>query len=388
VTVSTDAMNCRVCGEKIDHPALDLPAPALTGSNEQVAMRTRAYVCDACGHVQSPDLPDIEEFYDKRYKCALASEEYDQLCEIRDGVPLYRTDAQATLALAMTTPPRGANVLDYGAGKAATLRKIWAQRPDISPHVFDVSEDYHSSWNAWLPSEAIATYELPKSWYGRFDVIMAHCVLEHVQEPVATLRALARLLAPGGRLYLLVPDWTANIGDLLVAEHTNHFTTPSLRRAAQEAGLHVDAIDAAGLPSTVAVVCHADPTAHEPIARSEIERTVAHARSVASSLQQACHRIDGVIAASGDRPAAIFGAGFYGAFLAARMAERAPAACFIDNNHHLWGSSIFGVPVVPPDKLPQGTDLVFVGVNPARARAIAATVPSLQRPGLDLIYMD
>lgn len=42
----------------------------------------------------------------------------------------------------------------------------------------------------------------------RFNLIIVSHVLEHLADPVAVLRALERRLAPGGRLYICVPDVT------------------------------------------------------------------------------------------------------------------------------------------------------------------------------------
>jgi SAM-dependent methyltransferase len=379
--------SCRVCGTAIDQPSLDLPGPALTSTYEQLPVRTQVYVCGSCGHVQSPEIPDAAAFYDTRLKCALDSEDFDQIVEIRDGVPRYRTDVQADVALKLVDVPKGARVLDFGAAKAATLRKIWARRPDISPHVFDVSEDYRSSWNGWLPSEAIATYDVPRSWRGRFDVITAHYVFEHLGDPVGTLRVISELLAPGGRFYFSVPDWAANIGDLLVAEHTNHFTEVSIRRAVHEAGLTVDVFDSALLPYGFSVVCRASKGGDRP-ARNGIEASVDHARQIASGLQRAVTRVDTEILSRSKRHSAVFGAGFYGALLLTRMPDRAGVACCIDNNPHLWGKTLFGVPVTSPEKLPSSTETVYVGLNPARARDIVKSVKALQRPELDLVFLE
>jgi SAM-dependent methyltransferase len=38
-----------------------------------------------------------------------------------------------------------------------------------------------------------------------FDVVLAHHVLEHVDDPLTTLQSLRPLLAPGGRLLIFVP---------------------------------------------------------------------------------------------------------------------------------------------------------------------------------------
>jgi SAM-dependent methyltransferase len=383
-----DPNSCRVCGSALGDPALDLAAPALTTANATIDAPTRVYVCDVCAHVQSPEPPDLAAYYDTNYKISLDSEEHDQLYEMRDGAPVYRTDRQAEVVLQTADLRQGARVLDYGAAKAQTLQKILARRPDLSPHVFDVSDDYRPFWATWLTAESTASYSVPEPWRGRFDLVTSHYVLEHVADPVGALRGLAGLLAPGGRVFFSIPDWSQNTGDLLVADHINHFTAASIHRLAHEAGLKVDTLDAGALPSAFAVTCRLAETASDPVAKSEIEGSAALARATARALDRACHQLDREFDTNAERSTAVYGAGFYGAFLLTRMAGKISPICCLDNNRHLWGKTLFDVPIAAPDALPDDVDVVYVGLNPARAREIAASVPALQRPGLDLFFIE
>ena len=150
--------NCRVCGGHIGAPTYDVPAPALTSIMTLLDVPTRVFVCGACGHAQSDDIPDIQAFYDTGYRISLTSENHDQIFAVAtDGTITYRTDHQAALALRLLDLPEGASILDYGAAKAVTLRKMVANRSDLRPHVFDVSADYAAAWQGWVPEAAQAT---------------------------------------------------------------------------------------------------------------------------------------------------------------------------------------------------------------------------------------
>ena len=383
----SDMTTCRVCGGSLDPtPALDLAPPALTTTNDNMDVPTRFYVCGACAHVQSPALPDLAAYYDVHYKISLDSEEHDQLYEMRASVPIYRTDRQAEVVLEKVALPAGAKVLDYGAAKAQTLQKILARRPDLAGHVFDVSEDYRPFWRRWLSDEATASYELPADWRGRFDLVTAHYVMEHVPDPIGALKSLAGLLAPGGRIFFSVPDWSQNTGDLLVADHINHFTKPSLSRLATEVGLEIDNLDDVALPTAFVVTAHV--SAHSMTSDVGVAEAADAARRAARGLVDACGGLERAFVRNAQRRSAIYGAGFYGAFLLTRLRGRAPVACCLDNNRHLWGKTLFGVPVQAPDSLPSDVEVVYVGLNPARAKAIAAGIPVLQRDGLELVFME
>jgi SAM-dependent methyltransferase len=304
-----------------------------------------------------------------------------------DNKPIYRTDAQAQVILDMFPLKPAAKILDYGAAKGATLRKIASKRSDISPYIFDVSEDYRNSWAAWLPTNSCATYELNTAWKGRFDLITAHYVLEHVPQAVASLMNLKSFLAPDGAIFFSVPDWESNPGDLLVADHVNHFTATSIRRAVREAALKVKRIERTVLPAAFAVLC--EPAGIEPNPRQrDIEATVAIGADCAAGLSRACARLDEKFAANRDRKSAIFGGGFYGAFLFARASAKVPISCFLDNNPHLWSEKFFGLSVLPPKFMPDDIDVVYVGLNPNRAREIVKEIPMLQRAGLELVFLD
>ena len=73
---------------------------------------------------------------------------------------------------------------------------------------------------------------------GAFDLAVALDVLEHVADDEAALRELARVVAPGGRLLVTVPQygWLWGEHDVL-AHHHRRYTRSLLLGRAAAAGL-------------------------------------------------------------------------------------------------------------------------------------------------------
>ena len=92
-------------------------------------------------------------------------------------------------------------------------------------------------------SEPLASCDLPRA---SFDVITAFHVMEHVSDPVGFARTIGEFLAPGGRVYVEVP----NIDDALLSlysvdayadfwyriPHLFNFSADTLARVMREAG--------------------------------------------------------------------------------------------------------------------------------------------------------
>jgi 2-polyprenyl-3-methyl-5-hydroxy-6-metoxy-1,4-benzoquinol methylase len=80
-----------------------------------------------------------------------------------------------------------------------------------------------------------------------FDVITMWSSLEHVHQPMETLRSAYRLLTPGGKLYLTVPNidswpyhwFTQNWFALELPRHLTHFTSSTLRTMLEVAGFQI-----------------------------------------------------------------------------------------------------------------------------------------------------
>ncbi len=133
----------------------------------------------------------------------------------------------------------GRRVLEIGAGRGyllRLLRELGAEVLGIEP---GASNRPH--WDRHNVPVIVGMFprDLPPD-AGRFDVVIAYGVLEHVADPVAMLRQAWDRLTEGGVLCIAVPDCTAFIaaGDIsmLVHEHYSYFTAPALARVLVAAG--------------------------------------------------------------------------------------------------------------------------------------------------------
>jgi len=382
-------MKCCVCGSEKCDLVYHYPAPAITSLSTILEVDTRVYICRSCGHMQSADLPDVRKFYDTEYQISLTSEDADQLYDIVDGKPIYRTQYQAGLILDFVDVPQGAAVLDYGAAKAKSLYRLHEKRSDISPHVFDVSEDYRSYWQGWVPEERQATYAAPVDWNDKFDLITAHFVLEHVREPVEVFADVARLLSSSGRFFFTVPDVVGNPGDMIVVDHLNHFTKSSVAVALDRAGMKLEQFDAIRLRGAYVVVAvlKGDEEKVSLPTREDVEANIQALGKCCTSWHEAEKCIADAQERNAGKKAAIYGAGVYGTFVFSRIRNSGGAVCFVDRNPHVHGRDHLGTPVVPPEELPADIGVLYVALNPVIARKAMADLGFDSRRDLELVYL-
>ncbi len=387
---------CLVCGAACGAPAYRHDgAISVSSTARPVAAPTAVFVCAVCAHVQTPPVGDLRAYYDTAYNVHLESDDADDLYDVRDGVPVYRAQHQADVALAKLALPRGASVLDYGCGKGMTLRALLAARPDLDGAVFDVSDAYRDAWNAFVPVRNQAAYATPAAWNGRFDAVLSFFALEHVGDPRGFLAAIRRLLRPGGTLHLTVPDLRRNAGDFIVVDHVNHFMPTSLRRVLTAAGFTDIRLDEESHDAAYVVNARrgAAEGSREPHARAgdarEVPELVAEAARCAAfwtAASDSVRRFERERACG--RPAAIYGSGFYGVFIAGRLADRSNVRAFLDRNPHQQRKRIFDLPVLAPEQISDQIDVVYVGLNPVRAREIVAALEPLRRRSREIFYLE
>jgi SAM-dependent methyltransferase len=76
---------------------------------------------------------------------------------------------------------------------------------------------------------------------GRFDLVTALDVVEHLDDDLAGLREIRRVLRPGGRTLLFVPTFMFLWGvQDDVSNHRRRYRLPELRRVVEKAGFEVE----------------------------------------------------------------------------------------------------------------------------------------------------
>ncbi|AYF85880.1 methyltransferase domain-containing protein [Pseudomonas sp. DY-1] len=363
---------------------------ALTSLGKMYPAATRVWACQACAHLQTDEMDQVDHYYAEQYNILSDSEEEDQIYEVREGRPLYRTEHQLAVLLEKVPLKSDARLLDYGCAKSSSMQALLKRRADLQVHLFDVSDAYQRFWARFLPEQRWATFEPKAEWKDSFDLVTSFFALEHIVQPLQALQRIRALVRPGGYFYCVVPNVATNIADFIVVDHVNHFTESSLACLLQRAGFEVDSIDA-GVHRGAFVVLARRPLGAlaEPVADTlEVARQLVSLESMAAFWQEAA---DKVVSYMDDLPedarCAVYGAGFYGSFITACLGGAGRIRCFVDQNPFLQGRRLFDRPIVAPAELDEDVDTLLVGLNPAHARQIIADIPALQGRSLRQFYL-
>ena len=156
-------------------------------------------------------------------------------------------------------PLAGRTALDVGCGAgllAEPLARLGAKVTaiDAASQVIPVARDHAAGQGLAIDYRHAAVEELD----GRFDVVTAMEVIEHVADPQAFLHSLAARLAPDGVLVLSTPNRTARSRLLMITiaegigqipkgthEHERFITPEEMQAMMAAAGLNV--VDCEGI---------------------------------------------------------------------------------------------------------------------------------------------
>ncbi len=238
-----------------------------------------------------------------------------------------------------------------------------------------------------MPPERRASYRTPTEWQRRFDAVTSFFALEHIPAPRASVAHVAALLREGGRFYGVVPCTVGNPADFVVIDHVNHFTAASLHRLLADAGFGAIEIEA-GLHRGALVFCAVKGAEAGAAPTPTPADAVRQGRDLARYWGGLGDRIATAESVAGEVPAAIYGSGFYGAYIAASLAQPQRLRCFLDRSPFQQGKTMFGQPVLAPAQLPEDVAQLYVGLNPAIARSALADQPWLASRRVHVFFLD
>ncbi len=230
--VSMSVAACPVC-----HATTAAPRFQLLQRNE------RLVTCCECGlgalHPQ-PEPADLTAFYPPTYYGAAGSK-FTSLVE-----SAVRCAASFRIRQLLRGTPPGGRVLDVGCGRGVALSTV-ANR-GYEAHGFEISDIAAAGIDPRVQlrvGDQLADAAFPD---GHFDLVVMWHVLEHLLNPGETLHEIQRILKPGGRLAVAVPNiasWQAKLFGpawfhLDLPRHLYHFSPKTLRRLVKANGFQVE----------------------------------------------------------------------------------------------------------------------------------------------------
>lgn len=209
--------------------------------------------CRDCGLVFTDPPPgeaELDHFYDGEYYGADRSR-FPWIVE--RAMSLFRWDR---LRVARGLQPGKA--LDIGCGRGWFLDNL--RRRGWQVVGTELSETAAAYARKAMKLEVriggeLAGFRFPE---GAFDLVSIFHVLEHIPDPLGTLREIRRIMAPGGRLSVQVPNFGTLQRSLFrdgscqldLPRHLFHFDSRSLERMVREAGFTVEATSVYSLEFT------------------------------------------------------------------------------------------------------------------------------------------
>jgi SAM-dependent methyltransferase len=351
--------------------------------------------CRECGMCFASGLPDTTRFAE--YYAMSSKYDLSGVGAFVSPFDMKRFRDEA-MFISEHVDDRSARILDIGTATGELLVALRGlgftdlHGVDPSPEAARRARDDHHL--DVLPGDAAAA----KLWGRTFGLVTLVAVLEHLVDPVATLRNTAELLDANGTIYLLVPD-ALHFADHVDApfqefsvEHINYFTAASLRNLVASAGLEVFAERASILKGedtdgpVLEVLCRRLST------RWELQIDSEGVAAVRRYINGSAAKEAGVVAtidalAEAQSPLYVWGTGTNALhLLACSNLGACNIVAFLDSNPHYHGKELAGRPVRDPREI----DLVEAPILIASAvsqTAIATTARQLFGPAVALIML-
>lgn len=232
--IAVETQPCLVCGQ-----TQAIQRYAIAGISEKLV------TCQSCGLGFLFPLPTarrIESFYPPEYY-GTPNAKFEPIVEWA-----VRAGARSRVTSLVRGLPRGSRVLDVGCGRGVMIRALL----DLGYEAHGVEISAAAAAGVDNRADVRIASDLAAADYEShsFDAVVLWHVLEHLRNPDKTLSEIHRILRPGGRLILAVPNFASwqsrwSRGDwfhLDLPRHLYHFSPTNLTRLVERFGFQCHSV--------------------------------------------------------------------------------------------------------------------------------------------------
>jgi len=330
-------------------------------------------ICEGCGAAQSPAdeqwFQEISEIYDAYQYYQQAGGVEQHVMDPSLGTLRRRSDVLLDRLETLSGFPKGGSVVDIGCGGGGTLR-AFATRGSWSLFGLEMNDRYRASLRSISGFDTLYTCE-PRDLPRQFDLVtMVHAV-EHFPEPLSALRDLRFKIAPGGRLFIEVPNAGANPFEYLIADHMVHFTQCTLEALARGAGFSVECLATDWVSKELSLTARPSEASASPV-QQPIREVAAGIRA---QLEWLIRLSDAArVVAQESSSFGLFGSAIAASWLCGLLGD--DVSFFVEEDPNRVGRMHMGRPILSPAQVPPGS-AVFLALVPHIASQIAARLADL-----------
>jgi len=360
---------CKVCSTAALEEIKEFRSfPRVTSDCVPFRAGGRLLVCCHCGAVQSPAddqwFEEIREVY-SGYQAYHQSGGVEQpVLDTATGELRRRSDVLLARLATLPGVPDSGRVIDVGCGIGATL-KAFSMRGGWRLYGLEIGTENLAFLRRIDGFEELYTCS-PAELPGKFDLVTMVHALEHFPEPLRTLRDLRGKIAPGGRLFVEVPNAEANPFDYVIADHMMHFSPSSLSMLAALAGFAVDCLSTTWVAKELSMAAQPGKDSAVANEKTSKSKTVDRVCAQIEWLQRFLNAASEALAGSGSF--GLFGTSIAATWLCSILGDG--VSFFVEEDASRVGRLHMGRPVISPIDVVRGS-VVFMALTPQIATQIA-----------------
>lgn len=233
--------HCPICGSRDISSMLKVKDHTVSG---KIFGIWHCNNCSARFTQDIPDLAEIAEYYQSADYISHSDTKKGTINQLYHYVRTISLQQKRKWIIAGTGRNKG-NILDFGCGTGAflhTMQKAGWQATGLEPDAGARQKAAELYGLNILPAGEL--YHLPG---GQYDAITLWHVLEHVHHLQEDLRQAKKLLRPGGKLFIAVPNYTSLDASVYkeswaaydVPRHLYHFSPEAMKTLLLAHGLQI-----------------------------------------------------------------------------------------------------------------------------------------------------